>query len=454
MVYLPNTSLVSSVSHFESLGLRDLPFPSTAIANPYSTDSRLNGTIYTEAPVRNEIERFEQLLIRPDDFHNRVQLAYLWAKGDQQSSRGMGKTALLRYFQRRINKDWGATEFKGQQLSAAVIYVSFPSQVDRRYMEQLAWSALVDICKNNVLEASRAKLRYNELTSEQREAVLTNPGGSQSASNLLDDSILLSNGIQPGDTDAEIARRLQQEGVRPAVATALAMGKFEDHLRSLRRDENLEPFYVPRDTKSLDYSRSLLFNDMVYYLRAAGFAGGYLFIDDIENLVEQMSRRHRIAFARDFRSCTVGVGYANTAYKFFSSVLTTHQNIAGGLAQAWIEAGLASTAHLSPESPNSVELPLPSSDQARAIVVAHLDHYRIDQGEIGTIKPFTEDGLNTLLENRRTMPRELLSTAANVVSNAAREGMTTIDAATVKSAIDGSPTLATPDFTEGLADAL
>ena len=151
MVYLPNTSLVSSVSHFESLGLRDLPFPSTAIANPYSTDPRLNGTIYTEDPVRNEIERFEQLLIRPMISHNRAQLAYLWSKGDQQSSRGMGKTALLRYFQRRINKDWGSTEFEGQQLSAAVIYVSFPSQVDRRYMEQLAWSALVDICKNNVL---------------------------------------------------------------------------------------------------------------------------------------------------------------------------------------------------------------------------------------------------------------------------------------------------------------
>ena len=40
----------------------------------------------------------------------------------------MGKTALLRYFRQRVNKDWGNSEFGGQ-FSAAVIYVSFPSQV-------------------------------------------------------------------------------------------------------------------------------------------------------------------------------------------------------------------------------------------------------------------------------------------------------------------------------------
>lgn len=453
MLHLPRASRASSVSRYESLGLKDLPFPNTAIANPYSPDPRLDGTIYAEAPVVAEIKRFERLLICPDDFPNRVQLAYLWAQGDQQSSRGMGKTALLRYFLQRINRDWGFTEFGGQ-FSAVVIYVSFPSQVTTRYMEQLAWSALVDICKNGVLAASRAVLRLNALSDEQAKSVMTGPDGSENPGNLLDDDVLRNNGIQPDALDANIADYLRKAGVESAASTALANGKFEQHLRSLRRGENLEPFYVPNDVKGLYFSKQLLFNDMVHYLRVAGFAGGYLFIDDIENLVEQMSRRHRISFAKDFRSCTVGVGYANTTYKFFSSVLTTHQNIAGGLSQAWVEAGLASAAHLSPDSPNSVNLPLPSRDQAREIIVAHLDHYRLDQSEKGTTKPFTEEGLDALLENRRTMPRELLSTAANVVSKAAEEGVTTIDAATVRSAIEGSPSMAMPDPTEGLADAL
>jgi len=58
------------------------------------------------------------------------------------------------------------------------------------------------------------------------------------------------------------------------VARALGQGAFEDHLRSMRKDRALEPLYVPRDTKILDYSRTLLFNDIVRYLRAAGYAGG------------------------------------------------------------------------------------------------------------------------------------------------------------------------------------
>jgi hypothetical protein len=110
----------------------------------------------------------------------------------------------------------------------------------------------------------------------------------------------------------------------------------------------LEPLYVPRDTKILDYSRTLLFNDIVNYLRAAGYGGGYLFIDDIENLVDQMARRERIEFAKEFGLCTVRPGYANTAYRFFSNVLTTHQQASLALSTAWGDAGLAAIGRLDP----------------------------------------------------------------------------------------------------------
>lgn len=453
MVTLPIRSQSPTESPYNRLGLRDLPFPSEPVANPYSQDPRQNGAIYAEAPVAAEIKNFERLLICPDDFANRERLAYLWSKGDQESSRGMGKTALLRYFRQRINPDWGATEFRGR-FSAAVIYVSFPSQVDRRHIEQLAWSALVDICKNGVLEASRAILRQDAMGGAAN-AVLTNPDGSQRGENLLDDGILRDNGLDPEALDAGIARQLREQGIPSDRAGALSKGTFEDYLRSLRRDGNLEPFYIPRDTKSLDYSRSLLFNDMVRYLRAAGFAGGYLFIDDIENLVDRMARRHQLEFAKEFGLCTVRPGYANTEHHFFSSVLTTHQQASGKLAAAWREAGLAAFARLDPASPNSVELPLPDADQARAIIVAHLDHYRIDQDDTGTIKPFTEDGIRILLgEQSMLHPRILLSNAANILRKAAADKATAIDAATARSAIDGSPLIIAPDFSEGLDDAL
>ena len=232
-----------------------------AVADPYNTDPRRNGSIYAEEPVRSSIEKFEQLLIRPNDFQNRVRLAYLWSKGDQETGRGMGKTALLRYFRQRINQDWGLTEFSGQS-SALVVYVSFPSQVDRRYMEQLALSALVDICQSQVLESSRASLRLEQLTEQQIKQVVTNSDSSEDLANLLNDEILNANSIDAVQLNQKVTNRLVTEGVQNASASALARGGFEDHLKSFRRDHSLEPFYVPRDTRY--WSTRVVFSSMTW----------------------------------------------------------------------------------------------------------------------------------------------------------------------------------------------
>lgn len=453
-LHLPLGSTNKTTSPYNFLGLRDLPFPSEPVVDPYNSDPRRNGSIYAEDTARDAIDKFERLLIRPDDFTNRVRLAYLWSKGDSQSGRGVGKTALLRYFRHRINNDWGQAEFQGQ-FSAAVIYVAFPNQVDRRYMEQLALSGLVDVCKNGILQASRAALRLKHLTAEDRQKALRGNNGVDDFDNLLRDQYLQEQGIQISEVDAAVEAELQAEGIKSDAAEALAGGTFEDYLRSFRKDGNLEPLYIPRDTKILDYSRSLLFNSVVQYLRCAGFAGGYLFIDDIENLVDQMARKDRIEFAKEFALCTVRPGYANTENNFFSSVITTHQQASVSLSQAWGEAGLAAIAPLSPGSPNSVELPFPSKDQARQIVIAHIDYYRLDQGEMDSIKPFTEDGMDALLQNRQTVhPRDMLARAANVVRYALEHKISVIDEACVKSAGDAGVPVSTPDFTEGIEGAV
>ena len=451
MLNLPKKPDTLLTPYYSSLGLTDLPFPTEPVVNPSSLDPRLNGSIYAQSPVQREIEKFEGLLIRPDDFRNRVRLASLWAKGDTESGRGMGKTALLRFFQQRINNDWGHQEFHGQ-FSAVVIYVAFPNQVNRRYMEQLAWSALVDTCRNGVLEASRAALRRDALTDQQVEVVIK-AGGAEDYSNLLRDSVLSANDISPTQLDDIVKDRLMREGVESKAATALSRGTFEDYLRSLRKDGTLEPYYVPYNTRGLDYARSLFFNDIVIYLWSAGFAGGYLFVDDIENLIDQMTKKQRLQFAKEFGLCTVRPGYANEKYKFFSCVLTTHQSSSVPLAQAWSEAGLSGMARLEPDAPTSVELPLPTQDQAQEILIAHLDHFRANVDEKGTIKPFTQDGIDALV-SANSHPRVLLSNAARVVMHAANDEVTEINAEAVKEATEG--TLAQPlvDITEGLEDAL
>ena len=449
MLRLPQRPSRPTTSPYEKLGLRDLPFATVPLIDPNSGDPRRNGEIFATSPVQAEIEKFERLLIRPSDFGNRVKLASLWAKGQAYQGRGMGKTALLRYFQRRINPDWGYDEFNGQ-FSAVVVYVAFPDQVDRRWMEQLAWAALADICENGVLTASRAALRRDALTDDEVHAI-TNVDGDTHLDNLLDNAILETTGIKPDDIDDNIERLLLSEGVSHAAARALAKGNFEEFLRNHRRDGNLRPYYIPRDTKGLDYACDLFFNDLVLYLRAAGFAGGYLFIDDIENLADKMARRHQLEFAKELGICTVRPGYANSTYGFFSCVLTTHDSVIRRLSAAWDEAGLSSFARLNPDAPTSVELPLPTPDQATAIITAHLDYYRLDHNEDGSIEPFTDDGLSALIQKGQ-LPRELLSNAALTFMLAAEKGMLSIDAQLVAEATDNQSVQTTTDYSAGLAD--
>ena len=449
MLNLPRRPSQPLTSPYEKLGLKDLPFATEPMIDPNSIDPRRNGEIFAASSVQAEIEKFERLLIRPSDFGNRVKLASLWAKGQDFQGRGMGKTALLRYFQRRINPDWGYKEFGGQ-FSAVVVYVAFPDQVDRRWMEQLAWAALVDVCENGVLIASRASLRRDEMTDDEVDAIV-NFDGDTRLENLLDDAILEATGITPNVIDHNVERRLLSAGVTRAAAQSLARGDFAEFLSSHRRDGNLRPYYISRDTKGLDYACNLFFNDIVRYLRAAGFAGGYLFINDIENLADKMTRRFQIEFAKELAICTVRPGYANSAYGFFSCVLTTHDSVIRRLSAAWDEAGLSSFARLDPGAPTSVELPLPTPAQATAIITAHLDHYRLNHDEDGSIKPLTDDGLSALIQKGQ-LPRELLSNAAHTFILAAEKGASSIDAQLVAEATDSQSVQTSEAYSAGLSE--
>ena len=76
-IQLPKKSTVSIGPKYERLGLHDMPFPSDGFVDPYSHDPRTNGSIYADSTAQSAISKFENLLVRPDDFPNRVRLAYL-----------------------------------------------------------------------------------------------------------------------------------------------------------------------------------------------------------------------------------------------------------------------------------------------------------------------------------------------------------------------------------------
>ena len=64
-----------------------------------------------------------------------------------------------------------------------------------------------------------------------------------------------------------------------------------------------------------------------------------------------------------------------------------------------------------------------------------------------------QEGMDALLKDRQH-PRTLLTAAASVVSSAAKEGVTSIDAAYLNKTVDSASVQSIPDFTEGIDEAI
>lgn len=426
---------------YEALGLTNNPFPNDPIIRPRSKDPRTNGAIFADGCRKEVISRFEKLLLRGTDFENRARMALLWSEGDKETGRGTGKTALLRHFQHRINRDWGTTEFK--QFSAAVIYVCFPDQVDRLFSEQLAWAALLDAEESGLIRAASAMLRLAEIQkrwSNQCGALLEEMNRAESAGHdpvdvLFDNRVLEATGLVVEDVVSAVVEHLTDAEVKSAVAEAIAGADLKGHLRSLRRDGEVRPYYVQRETKGLTHAKDMLFNDLVRFLKEAGFAGAYLFIDDIENLTDQMANKETIEFAKELAQCLARPGRASADMRFFSFVLTTHQQSAIKLAKGWGEAGLQPVARLDQMADTSVKVPLPSEDGALEMLAEYIKEHRLPGKDgLQRLHPFTEAAARKLVSGVKPAlhPRTFLQKAHFAVRQAADDGLKSIEVAHIE----------------------
>jgi len=418
---------------YARLRLHNNPFLPDPIIRPRSRDKRASGEIFADGCRREVITRFEKLLIR--DFDNRARLALLWSDGDKESGRGTGKTALLRHFQHRINRDWGQSEFRS--FNAAVIYVAFPDQVDRLYSEQLAWAALVDAHESGLIRAAAASLRVPLL--EERwpaaakkilaEIERLDKAGEEWTGMVLDNNSLAKYKIDGDELNAAVIEVLVDAEIDEVLAEAFTTDGLLSYLQSLRRDGQVRPYWISRDVKGLSLAKHMLFDQLVRFLEKTGFAGAYLFIDDIENLTDQMTNKTAIEFAKELGLACLRPGRAAGDQRYFSAVLTTHQQAATKLARGWSEAGLQAVARLDPTAETSIRVPLPTIDGALEMMAEYIKHHRDDGPKVDRLHPFTEAAARKLVSGVQPPlhPRTFLQKAHFAVKRAADEKAAQID---------------------------
>jgi len=321
--------------------------------------------------------------------------------------------------------------------NAAVIYVAFPDQVDRLYSEQLAWAALVDAHESGLIRAAASSIRIPVVEKRWPDAAKKiiadveqhEKEGKEWSGLLFSNDYLSEFGVDGDELGRIVIEDLVDADVDEDVAAALSSDGLIDYLRGLRRDGQVRPYWQSRDTKGLTVAKHLLFDQLVRFLDKTGFPGAYLFVDDIENLTDQMSPKQSIEFAKELGLACLRPGKAAGDLRYFSAVLTTHQQAATKLARGWSEAGLQGVARLDPTAETSIRVPLPNEDGALEMMAAYIEKHRSDGAPVDRLHPFTEAAARRLVSGVQPPlhPRTFLQKAHFVVKQAADEKAERID---------------------------
>jgi len=358
---------------YETYGLKGNPFPRAgAILKPESSDPRENGSIFSIEARAIEIREFEEKFIgTKTSFDDRIRCGFLWAEGDRTTGRGMGKTALSIYMKHRINDEHGKNYFDGEE-KLFCSYISFKEQLK-----------------------SRVAFLYKEaFRSFIRDGLFSH----------------ISNCLGVGD--------LVKAGVLEQFAEAIINDSVKDYLESFSR-YSLEEMSTAWDQKFLVKLPDLFLNQTVRALKAAGFKGGVLLIDDIENLTDRSTRAEIENFIKDFGIAFFRAGNEASNSSFYTLILTTHQQSAQKISQAWTVAGLSASFPLVPGGYTSVLTRKPDIEQCADIVFQHLKYFRDSSFEPPSqFYPFTTDAVENVITECNFHPRRFLSRFSRIIVEA------------------------------------
>lgn len=365
---------------YERYGLSENPFPGDAIINPYAGDKKRNGSIFAVNARRKTIHLFEKRFIgRTTSFDDRQKIGFLWAEGDRESGRGVGKTALLVYMKHLVNEGWGSA-YWGEGRRILSLYVSFSQQIRDYPVEHICQLALVACLQENLFNVVR-----------------TTPGVNKTS--------------------------LTAAGVSDEFATHVMAGDVEDYLKSFRKDRSLHLPRPPRDMLLLSSAKNLFLKQTVLCLQVAGFSGGVLFIDDIENITDQSGRKHLETFAKDLGSAYLRGDNPQARDQFLSLVLTTHSSAARRLAEAWEVSGLAAAYPMDPAGESSVEVPRPDVAGSLDMIKEYLDASRVPSWTGDPLSPFDHDAVELVVQRTAFHPRKYISACHRILKAALEEGV-------------------------------
>jgi hypothetical protein len=427
--------------------LKRVPFPAVPIIDPYNADPIQNGSVFDPDLRQDEIEH-----IKHDVFGNGyTDTARLWswlyARRKFGRNIGMGKTALLLYLAKAINKNYGKTFF-GWSAHWLCTYVLLPANI--KSLDELHALALFSLCQNthgkSVIELLRARLR--------RKVLLANLAGSYDKTiehaqetQFASDQWLQQHGVELSALSEAVVSYLLQQKLEKTFAQAVAQNTFADYLASLNGGNRLQ---IQRNAPLLQRAKQFFLNDIATIVKLAEIRSLVILIDDFYRLIIRTPPGERRELAAEIRTIIRDGHFVSTGANLYRWLTVIHTSTVAKFNAAWEERDLHQIAKLDyqNDSHGTALKPLPFS-AGRQMLQAFLADQRAGKVEDPSF-PFTKEGLEALARIASDQvsadpdtcePRSLLQAAFEVCRAALyREDLhTPLDGAFVEHILQGKP---------------
>jgi hypothetical protein len=278
----------------------------------------------------------------------------------------MGKTALALYMKHHINDDYGRSYFDGT-LKFFCTYVSFQQQLKTRIPFLLK-------------EAFRGLLR---------------------------------DGIFDHVSETVPKGQLEMAGVSTDFAKAIAEKHVRKYLESMSR-YSLDEMATQWDSGFITKLPNLFFSQTLRAFKAAGFRGGLLVIDDLENLTDTSRQSEIEDFVKNLGLAFFGLPFGGTDKGFYTLIFTAHQQSAMKMSRAWEAVGLSERYPISPRGNASILTRKPDMEQCLDMVAQYIAFSRTRKYP-DLFFPFTKAAIESIIRDSNFHPRKFLSELGRVI---------------------------------------
>jgi hypothetical protein len=139
-------------------------------------------------------------------------------------------------------------------------------------------------------------------------------------------------------------------------------------------------------TKTLKRGRprfDFVFNELPLLFLAAGFNGGFVFVDDFERIPEFQSARQKRDFAVELRSVLFDGPYMSSKYGFFSMLLILHAGVPRLIGDAWQASGINSRSPMNDSnSTHVIQFEKLEPTKIESLLIRYLDEFRNDPNRL------------------------------------------------------------------------